>query len=434
MVPKGRPTGSKALQWAGAVQPVASAWLPTMAATMSPPSELLLFATATMAATAAALGAFGRRRGRLPGWRWWLAALWLATLGAAVLALAPAWWGRRLATPLLLQMPLITLIGLRCFQARQRWPGSVRSDLALLAAALLLASGAQLLWHEAATWVLLGCGLAVHLYAAAVMMGAPGGRETTPVLALAAALAALAFAPGLAVLGSGLAGAGAVAQADAAHGARVLAAAMQALVLGFVALTLAFERTERQLRESHRRLRLLAHLDALTQAPSRRHFDELAGRALRNDPPGSAVMLVFDIDDFKQVNQRLGHSAGDRALCLVARSVLELLRTRDAAGRHGSDEFVMLLRGTTTDAAMGVAARIAAEVQRRLEATPLPALSLSFGVVQVRGGESIDAAMRRADQARLEAKRQGRSRAVAALGDQDPPVFSASLPFAMLPC
>ena len=106
--------------------------------------------------------------------------------------------------------------------------------------------------------------------------------------------------------------------------------------------------------------------------------------------------------------------------------MLEHLRTRDTAARHGGDEFVLLLRGTTTQHAMGVAARIAAEVQRRVQATPLPALSLSFGLVQVRAGEDVDAALRRADQALYEAKRQGRSRAVAALGDEDRPVFSES--------
>jgi len=393
---------------------------------MPPANELLLFATAALAAAAASLSAFGLRRERYPGWRWWVAALWLGTAGAAALALLPAPWGPALAAPLLLQGPLVTLMGLRSFHARQRWPGGPRLDAALLATGLVVATAAELFWRDAGTWAVLGCGLALHLYAAAVMFTMTGGRETTPVLALAAATAVLAFAPGLAVLGAGLSGAPAAGQADAARGVRVLAAALGALVLGFVALTLVFERTERQLRESRRRLRLLANLDALTQVPNRRHFDELAGRALRSDPPGSAVLLLFDIDHFKQVNEQLGHPAGDRALCLVAGSVLEHLRTRDAAGRHGGDEFVLLLRGTTTQHAMGVASRIAAEVQRRVMATPLPALSLSFGLVQVRGGEDIDAALRRADQALYEAKRQGRSRAVAALGDEDRPVFSES--------
>ena len=75
---------------------------------------------------------------------------------------------------------------------------------------------------------------------------------------------------------------------------------------------------------------------------------------------------------------------------------------------------------------MGVAARIVAEVQRRAPQNQLPTLSLSFGVVQIGFGEGMDAALRRADQAMYEAKRQGRSRAVSAAGNEDQPVFAES--------
>jgi diguanylate cyclase len=391
-------------------------------------TDLLLFATVAQAAAAASLTAFGLRRDRHPGWWWWLAAMWLTTLGAALAALAPGRWGTVLAPPLLLQWPLVTLMGLRRFNARRHWPGRWWLDAVLLASASGVALLVGLLLPQQATWPVVACGLAVHLYAAAVMFNGPAGGDAAPVNFLGATVALLAFAPGLAALSADFTAAGplAPAAAKAAHAARVLAAALGAIVLAFVALTLLFERTERQLRESRRRLRLLANLDALTQVPNRRRFAELAGHALRADPPGSAVLLLFDIDHFKQINDRLGHPAGDRALCLVAGSVLEHLRTNDAAGRHGGDEFVLLLRRTTTEHAMGVAARIVAELQKRTQSTPLPPMSLSFGMVQLRAGEDIDAALRRADQALYEAKRQGRSRAVSASGDESRPVFSES--------
>jgi diguanylate cyclase (GGDEF)-like protein len=215
--------------------------------------------------------------------------------------------------------------------------------------------------------------------------------------------------------------------------ARAAAAAMGALVVAFMAVTLVSERTERQLRESRRRLRTLANLDTLTQVPNRRHFQELADLALRDDTPGGAVLVLFDVDHFKLINDQLGHAAGDRALCLVSSSVLEHLRAHDVPGRHGGDEFVLLLRNTTTRQAMGVAARIVAEVQKRAPRQGLPALSLSFGLVQVGLAEGISVAMRRADQALYEAKRQGRSRAVAALGNEDKPVFSESRPLGLAP-
>jgi diguanylate cyclase (GGDEF)-like protein len=251
-----------------------------------------------------------------------------------------------------------------------------------------------------------------------VLFMAPSGRDATPVQGLGAVMALAAFGPGLASLPG--------ADPAWAMQAQVAAAALGGIVLASVAQTLVCERTERQLRESRRRLRTLANLDALTQVPNRRHFNELAALALAQDPPGSAVLLIFDVDHFKQINDHLGHAAGDRALCLVSGSVLEHLRAPDVAGRHGGDEFVLLLRRAATPDAMRVAARIVAEVQRRSTEHQLPALSLSFGLVQVGADEPIASAMRRADQALYEAKRQGRSRAVAALGDEDRPVFVES--------
>jgi diguanylate cyclase (GGDEF)-like protein len=323
-----------------------------------------------------------------------------------------------LTGPLLLQWPLVTLIGLRRFQPRQAWPGREHTDWALLAAACIGVTLGGLLPAADGASLTMGCSLFVHLYAAAVLFMAPSGRDATPVQGLAAVMALAAFGPGLANLPG----------ADPAWAlqAQAVAAALGGIVLASVAQTLVCERTERQLRESRRRLRTLANLDALTQVPNRRHFHELAAHALAQDPPGSAVLLMFDVDHFKQINDHLGHAAGDRALCLVSGSVLEHLRAPDVAGRHGGDEFVLLLRRAATHDAMGVAARIVAEVQRRSTEHQLPALSLSFGLVQVRADEVIASAMRRADQALYEAKRQGRSRAVAALGDEDKPVFGES--------
>jgi len=138
------------------------------------------------------------------------------------------------------------------------------------------------------------------------------------------------------------------------------------------------------------------------------------------------VLLMFDVDHFKRINDTLGHAAGDRALTLVAGSMLEHLRAEDVPGRLGGDEFALLLRGAGVPAAMGVAERIVHAVQRRTGEQQLPRLTLSFGVVQVLGEEPLDDALRRADQALFEAKRQGRNCAVAAEGDEAHPVFSES--------
>jgi diguanylate cyclase (GGDEF)-like protein len=396
---------------------------------MNPQHQVPLFAALALAAAASGLTAFALGRRHQPGWAWWVAATWGVTLGLLLGAwLHPPFGriGRALAAPLLLQWPLVALIGLRHFFGRKPWAGSVHADLLLLVVACAFAALGPLLLAPEHHWLLGLCGLAVHLYAAGVLFLAPlpaEGDGATPVYALGAAMALVAFTPGLARLSA--------FTAVDTEVLRALAAAFGALVLVLVTFVLSAQRSEGQLRDAQRRLRTLATLDTLTQVPNRHHFNELATQALQADASGSATLLLFDIDHFKQINEHLGSAAGDRALRLVSASVLEHLRAADIAGRHGSDEFVLLLRRASTPHAMRVAARIVADVQENAPGMQLPLLTLSFGVVQVHAGEDVEAALRRADLALLEAKRQGRSCAVAASGDEHEPVFSASQPLGL---
>jgi diguanylate cyclase (GGDEF)-like protein len=407
-------------------------------ANMDTAPAILATAAVTVAAAAAALSSFGARhhaKVHHGGFTWWLAAIWLTALGTALGALWPQPPGQALATLLVLPWPLLTLVGLRRFQARQPMPGSERGDLALALAATL-ACGLSAGWADvAAGAVMAATSLVVHLYAAAVLVGGlgwtaartPATQTATagagPLLALAAVMTLTGLLPALAVT---LPDSGAWALPATLLPLRAVAATLGVVVMAFVVLSLVAERTERQLRESRRRLRTLANLDALTQVPNRRRFHELASQALRHDTPGSSVLLIFDIDHFKHINDRLGHAAGDRALCLVSSCMIEHLRVDDVAGRHGGDEFVLLLRQATTQDAMRVAARMVSGLQERSDELKLPMLTLSFGMVQVGLAEPLDEALRRADQALYEAKRQGRSRAVAAQGDESEPVFSES--------
>ena len=138
------------------------------------------------------------------------------------------------------------------------------------------------------------------------------------------------------------------------------------------------------------------------------------------------VLLLFDVDHFKTLNDRLGHAAGDRALQLVGAGLRETLRAGDIAGRLGGDEFALLLADVTLRQAVGVADRLLQRIQSHAPAQRLPRLGLSFGLVQTRAGETVDEALRRADQALYEAKRQGRSCLVTAQGEEHRPVFSES--------
>ena len=382
----------------------------------------LVLAAAAVGASALAMSFVGATRRHYGGWRHWLASMWALAVGLLLAAPLRPWAVTSvMAELLLLQWPLLALVGVRRFHARLPLPGGARVDLlmalatggvVLISAAWSLDSGPDALGPAAAS-------LAAHLYVAALLFCGGSGRDGATLRAWGLVLLASCLAPvGWALLG----GDGGVPTLSV----RAHAAALAALLCAHIAMLLVGDRTERQLRDSRRRLRWLANIDALTHVPNRRHFSELATRALAADVAGSAALVLFDVDHFKQVNDHLGHAAGDRALRLVARCVQDVLRSSDVPGRHGGDEFVLLLRHANTAEAMAVADRIVARVQAHARQAELPTLSLSFGIVHLHRHETLDDAMRRADQALYEAKRQGRSRAVAASGREGHPVFTDS--------
>ncbi len=162
-------------------------------------------------------------------------------------------------------------------------------------------------------------------------------------------------------------------------------------------------------------LRELAQTDPLTGLLNRRSFIERAGLALAEARAanGTLAVLLFDIDHFKQVNDTHGHAAGDAMLCHLARLTREQLRADDLFARIGGDEFAVLLAGAAD--ARAVAARLPA----RVAAHPLPfegrelhcTISLGAAVV-IADDHDLDSALRQADAALYEAKRQGRARAI----------------------
>lgn len=381
-------------------------------------THLLAAATATLAAVA--LAVFGLTQRGYGGLRWWQATLWL---NAGVLSLSALIDDAAVASVtqpmLLVAWPLLSLRGFRGFHARTPLPGTPSLDVAVLGVLLVVTLAAAPATALDAGAISLYAAVVAAAYASGVLFAAPVGPERDALRLTAFAVAALGAMP----LATALQASGGRA-ASAWLGAAV---ALGSLLTAFAALLLSTQRTERDLRESRRKFRALANLDMLTQVPNRRRFEELAQRALLTDEPGSATLLLLDIDHFKQINDRLGHAAGDRALKLVSRCTQELLRSEDVAGRHGGDEFVLLLRRSSTQDAMLVAQRLVGQLQARSHAHALPRLSLSFGIVQMRPGEGIDETLQRADLALYEAKRLGRCRAVAADGDDDEhPVFRSS--------
>ena len=256
--------------------------------------DLLQVAAAAHAVAAASLSGFGLRHARQRGWRWWLAAAWLAALGATLAATSSHVLARILAEALLLQWPMTLLIGLRRFHARDALPLHASVDFALMLVAVPMLAVAFVAAREAAPWIAAGAGSLALLYAALVALRTPSGHATPPLRALAAAQCLLAFVP-LAALQDAAQSLGTAADPLAQ---RAVASALGVTVAAFVLLTLVGQRTEQQLRESRRRLRTLANMDALTQVPNRRHFHELATTALQQATPAGAVLLMFDLDHF----------------------------------------------------------------------------------------------------------------------------------------
>ncbi len=174
-----------------------------------------------------------------------------------------------------------------------------------------------------------------------------------------------------------------------------------------------------ELQQSLKREQLLASTDGLTGVVNRRHFFELAGRefsaAIRYRHP--LAFLMFDLDDFKQVNDTLGHAAGDTLLAQVAKTAEGQVRASDVVARYGGDEFIVLMPQATAQQALPVAERIrlkVAAIQAETGKEPSP-LTLSIGIAETRydpPDEVVERVIQRADDALYKAKQGGRNRSV----------------------
>ncbi|GAA0756573.1 diguanylate cyclase [Ideonella azotifigens] len=163
-----------------------------------------------------------------------------------------------------------------------------------------------------------------------------------------------------------------------------------------------------------RRMSDEASTDALTQVANRRGLAQLfsveQARLQREDKPLSVGLL--DIDNFKRLNDQLGHAAGDQALVALAQRVRDSLRPGDVVARFGGEEFVVLLPATPVDEAQQVLTRL----QRLLSASLFMHegkevfVTFSAGVTIYRGADTLEETLERADEALYEAKRTGKNR------------------------
>jgi diguanylate cyclase (GGDEF)-like protein len=186
------------------------------------------------------------------------------------------------------------------------------------------------------------------------------------------------------------------------------------------------DRYQHMMRDLNERLQWLSSRDVLTALPNRRftlqRLNEEFARAQRT---GRAFSIILgDIDHFKDINDTLGHEAGDHALAAVAERLAGSVRDYDVCARWGGEEFLVLLPDTALPAACDSAERLRARIadepfafdgeQRRI--------TLSFGVGSYAADEGLAALIKRVDDALYAAKRDGRDRVVEA--EAPPPAIA----------
>jgi diguanylate cyclase (GGDEF)-like protein len=156
--------------------------------------------------------------------------------------------------------------------------------------------------------------------------------------------------------------------------------------------------------------RALADLDALTSLHNRRYFHETLAREVARAQryQRRLSLIVFDLDDFKAINDRVGHLAGDAVLAEAAERLLSVVRSADIACRVGGDEFAVVLPESNVEEAELLAGRIA----RAINARPITAagtVELSAGVAELRSSDRPTDLFERADEALYRAKELGKA-------------------------
>ena len=174
-----------------------------------------------------------------------------------------------------------------------------------------------------------------------------------------------------------------------------------------------------QLERELERISELVKTDPLTETLNRRGFEEAYGvEAARVDrkPQTPISIALLDVDNFKQLNDQLGHEAGDQALKHLASVLKDLLRPTDAVGRYGGEEFALLLPGLGVQQAAEIMIRMQRELTKRifLHQNQKTLITFSAGVAQVDINLGLTEALRRCDASMYEAKRTGKNRVLTA--------------------
>lgn len=161
---------------------------------------------------------------------------------------------------------------------------------------------------------------------------------------------------------------------------------------------------------ANQQLKLVASTDSLTRVASREHLQQRASLEISRslEQHQALCLMVFDIDHFKQINDKYGHSKGDEVLQQTCLAAQQMLRPTDVIGRYGGDEFVVILPHTEQDVVVAIGQRII-ERLKHITLDEQLTMSASFGVAALKADDNFRSLFERADAALYRAKQQGRS-------------------------
>jgi diguanylate cyclase (GGDEF)-like protein len=164
-----------------------------------------------------------------------------------------------------------------------------------------------------------------------------------------------------------------------------------------------------------REARQLADLDSLTGLHNRRYFYETLGREVDRAQryQRQLSLVIVDVDGFKEINDRIGHLAGDAVLAEIADRIREVVRSADIPCRVGGDEFAVIV----PEAEMGQARQLVGRIQRAVSAQPIARagrVRVSAGVADIQPNDSPTTLFERGDESLYSAKHGGKGGLAAA--------------------
>ncbi|MDD2954873.1 MAG: diguanylate cyclase [Oscillospiraceae bacterium] len=175
-----------------------------------------------------------------------------------------------------------------------------------------------------------------------------------------------------------------------------------------------------------------SELDASTSLLNKMSFKSLVVRILESLPDDKEALMVLDIDNFKEINDRYGHLTGDAVINCVAGEMVGVFRKTDILGRFGGDEFVVLMTRLPN---VEVAKRKAVELMKNITLSCSKLLnvsvSVSIGLSHSERGDTVETLFGRADQALYEAKNNGKSQVVV-YGERVPPIVDDDKPIVLV--